>query len=151
MRTLCLSIVALTAFAAPAAAQTLPSCPLASGVKDVSYAQAPDMLKQLFSKNRKFTMPGQAYDAANPDSQRLVGVKNRGNRWIVIYEQGGGDAAARIARYDISPTAVSVGPELGAKADTLCAIADRQLGLTPALPPVPAETPTPQPVSTSSP
>ena len=130
MRNLCLSIVALTTIAAPAAAQTIPACPLATGVKEVGYAQAPDALKQVFSKNRKFSMPGGAFDAKNEASQRLISVRNRGNRWIVAYELGG-DYVAKVTRYDIpNPTSISVGPEREAQPDTFCEVVNTQLGVT---------------------
>lgn len=148
MRTLYLSIVALTAFAAPVAAQALPSCPAGAGVKDVSYAQAPDLLKQVFSKNRKFSMPGQAFDAANPDAQRLISVKNRNNRWIVVYEQGGGDSAAHIVRYDITPTSISVGPDLGTSEAQYCETEARLLGVP--APVAAAPTPSAQPAAERS-
>jgi len=132
MRNLCLSIVVLTTIAAPAAAQTIPACPLASGVKEVGYAQAPDALKQVFSKNRKFSMPGGAFDAKNEASQRLISVRNKGSRWIVAYEMGG-DYVAKVTRYDIpNPTSISVGPEREAQPDTLCQVVNTQLGLAPA-------------------
>ncbi|HET9159747.1 MAG TPA: hypothetical protein VFN88_03975 [Caulobacteraceae bacterium] len=142
MRNLCLSIVALTMIAAPAAAQTIPACPLASGVKDVSYAQAPDLLKQVFGKNRKISMPGGAFDAKSEDSQRVIYVRNRNNRWIVAYEVGGA-YANRVAQFTISPTAFSAGPERDAQPDTLCEVANRQLGVP--------EAPTPQAQTASSP
>ena len=129
MRNLCLSIVALTVIAAPAAAQTIPACPSATGVKDVGYAQAPDALKQVFSKNRKVSAPGGNFDATKEDSQRVIWVRNRGNRWVVAYEQGG-DYTDKVARYDIpSANAISAGPEREAKPDTLCEVANRQLGV----------------------
>ena len=129
MRNLCLPIVALTVIAAPAAAQTIPACPLATGVKDVGYAQAPDALKQVFSKNRKLSMPGGAFDAKSESSQRLITVKNRGNRWFVAYEMGG-EYVAKVTRYDIpSPTSISVGPEREAQPDTFCQVVNTQLGV----------------------
>lgn len=150
MRNLYLSIVVLTAIAAPAAAQTIPACPLATGVKDVSYAQAPDLLKQVFSKNRKVSAPGGSFDAAKEDNQRVIWVRNRGNRWVVAYEQGG-EYVNKVARYDIpNPNAISAGPERDAKPDTLCDVANRQLGVPDAAAPVaaaPSPAATPQPVS----
>jgi hypothetical protein len=129
MRNLCLSIVALTVVAAPAAAQTIPACPLAAGVKDVSYAQVPDVVKQVFSKSHKVSMPGGAFDAKKEDSQRLIWVRNRGTRWVVAYEQGG-DYVNKVARFDLpKPNAINVGPEREAQPDGLCDVANTQLGI----------------------
>jgi hypothetical protein len=146
MLKLCLSVVVLTAIAAPAAAQTIPACPLATGVKDVSYAQAPDLLKQVFGKNRKVSAPGGSFDPAKEDSQRVIWVRNRGNRWVVAYEQGG-EYVNKVARFDIpNANAISAGPEREAKPETLCEVANRQLGV-PEVAAAPSPPATPQPVS----
>jgi hypothetical protein len=138
MRTLYLSIVVLTAIAAPAAAQTIPACPLAAGVKDVSYAQAPDVLKQVFGKNRKISLPGGAFDPKSEGSQRIIWVRNLKNRWIVAYEMGG-DYTAKVAKFDIKPDSINAGSEREAQPDTLCEVANRQLGV-PEAPTPPAQT-----------
>lgn len=143
MRNLCLSIVVLTAIAAPAAAQTIPACPLAAGVKDVSYAQAPDLLKQVFSRNRKFSTPGGAFDASKEDSQRVLWVRNLGKRWVVAYEIGG-PYGNKVAPFEIpSANAISAGSEREAEPKTLCEVANRQLGVP--------DAPTPTAQTASSP
>jgi hypothetical protein len=113
----------------PAAVTTAPECPLAAGVREVPYAQAPAPLKQVFSTGRKFTMPGQAFDAANADHQRLLWVRNRGTKWVVAYEQGG-DYSDIVVPYTIAnELSISQGSQKFAKPATLCEIANRALGV----------------------
>jgi hypothetical protein len=122
------------AAAAPAAPKappvtTPPDCPLATGVKDVPYAQAPGPLKQVFSTGRKFTMPGQTFDPANADHQRLLWVRNRGTKWVVVFEQGG-DYSDVVVPYTIAnELSISQGSQKFAKPATLCDIANRALGV----------------------
>jgi hypothetical protein len=113
----------------PAPVTTPPTCPLATGVKDVPYAQAPAPLKQVFSTGRKFSMPGQAFDVANGDSQRLLWVRNRGTKWVVVFEQGG-DYADVVVPYTIAnELSISQGSQKFAKPATLCEVANRALGV----------------------
>ena len=128
---------ATPAAAAPAASAapkppqvtTPPSCPVVENVKEVPYAQAPATLKQVFSAGRKFSMPGQAFDPANADSQRLLWVRNRGAKWIVVFEQGG-DYSNVVVPYTIpNELSISQGSQKFAKPATLCEIANRALGV----------------------
>ena len=113
----------------PPPVTTPPSCSLAEGVKEVPYAQAPAPLKQVFSAGRKFSMPGQAFDVANADSQRLIWVRNRGTKWIVAFEQGG-DYSNVVVPYTIAnELSISQGSQKFAKPATLCEIANRALGV----------------------
>jgi hypothetical protein len=99
------------------------------GVKEVPYTQAPAPLKQVFSAGRKFTMPGQAFDPANADSQRLLWVRNRGTKWVVVFEQGG-DYSDVVVPYTIAnELSISQGSQKFAKPATLCQVTDRALGV----------------------
>lgn len=134
MRILYLSIVACLAFASQAAAQASPKCPLNGGVKEVEYGKSPETLRQAFGRSRpKLAMPGQPFDPAAEGAQRVISVRNLGNRWAVAYERGGEEPVQKVARFEFDAAGNLSGfPERSATPETLCEVVNRVLGVTPA-------------------